>query len=329
MSTANAPNPMPQPMQAPSPTSPEPWYRPLSPYAKWGSLLLLFYLIGPVILYAKGTQKYAAGPSWQAEKRWAKVNGSTFLSLLWYVPIILFHAPLASFWTTLFITFAQWLHLPLLAWLGGTSLIPPLPSSTLLRWVLALPLAGLLAVCIEMMQPRTTWQTKRIVTPEEQHELDAIAATEEKKKVAQEKRKLRTAQQASTANNTTPPVQKQRKPRRPSKPKSSLIPPANSLWGNIDWSTVPETHPLKQAVREEAARLDAEQREEERKRWLAGQQASFQPTQPAPTAHQPLSPIIDSTLAPPDPPSPAPAPAPADAADDEYNWDEGEGSIQE
>jgi hypothetical protein len=318
-------------MQGPSPTSSEPWYRPLFPYAKWAGLLLLFYLIGPVILYAKNTQKYAAGPSWQAEKRWAKVNGSTFLSLLWYIPIILFHAPLASFWTTLFITFAQWLHLPLLAWLGGTSLIPPLPPSTLLRWVLALPLAGLLAVCIEMVQPQTTWQTKRIITPEEQHELDAIAAAQEKKKLAQEKRKLRTAQQtnASTANNTAPPVQKQRKPRQPTKPKSSLIPPSNSLWGNIDWSTVPETHPLKQAVREEAARLDTERREEERKRWLAQQQASFQSTPSVPPTPKPSSKIIDSTLASPVLPSPAPAPAPADTADDEYDWDEGEGSIQE
>ncbi len=186
MSTANAPHP-----QQPQQTLPEPpeWIKRMIPIEKAIGILLLLYLIGPpVILYAKGTQEHAAGLAWQAEKRWAQVNGSAFLSLLLYVPIALFHGPLASCWTTLFVTFAQWFHLPWLAWFGDTSILPPLPSSILLRWVLAFPLAGLLALLIEMARPRTTWETKRIVTPEEQQEVAAMQATEEKKQLAAEKR---------------------------------------------------------------------------------------------------------------------------------------------
>src|SRR5882672_5713170 len=97
MNTANTPHPQ---QQQPLPTLPEPpeWIKRMIPVEKVIGTVLLCYLIGPpVILYALVTQEYAAGPMWQAEKRWAQINGSAFLSLLWYVPIWLFHAPLASY----------------------------------------------------------------------------------------------------------------------------------------------------------------------------------------------------------------------------------------
>ncbi len=314
MSTANAPNPLQQPTL---PTEPEPsqrWYQPIIPSAKWASILFLFYLIGPVIVYAKGTQAYAAGPMWEAEKRWARINGSAFLSLLWYVPLAIFHTPLASFWSSTFITFAEWFHLPFLAWFGGTSLITPLPSSTLLRWLLSFPLAGLLTIFMEMVQPQTTWETKRVLTSDEQREVAAAVA-------AQEKKKIRAAQKLSTTSTSTAaPPAKKRKPRTPATSKDEKaprIPKADSLWGSIDWKTVPETHPLKQAARQEAQDLEAKRREKERSRWLAQQQASFP------------SPMVDSTLASPTKPASPPSASPATPrGKDEYNWDEGEGSIQ-
>jgi len=301
------------------------------PIEKAIGILLLLYLIGPpVILYAKGTQEHAAGLAWQAEKRWAQVNGSAFLSLLLYVPIALFHGPLASCWTTLFVTFAQWFHLPWLAWFGDTSILPPLPSSILLRWVLAFPLAGLLALLIEMARPRTTWETKRIVTPEEQQEVAAMQATEEKKQLAAEKRKqTRAAQQTNTAQpGVAPTPKKKRIPRVAAKPKDEQflrVPKDDSLWGSIDWSKIPETHPLKQEVNKEAARRDAQWRENERLHWLKQQVSSFT------TDNTPVPPskTIDSTLASPTEQaaaSPPKAAAPSDNSEgDLYNWDEGEG----
>lgn len=348
MSTPNTPDPMVE--QVWSPTTLLQWYKQLPRWLKRSLWLLLFYLFGPMISYAKGLQLDAAGPSWQAEKRWAQVKGGVLPWLLVYIPVIFFHTALASFWASIFTTLADWLHLPFLVWLGGTTLFPPVPSSTLLRWVLAYPLAGLLALSMEVVDPRTTWQSKRVITPEEQQELDVIAAAEEKKRLAQAKRKLK-ATQATTSTSadtnvalgtsTTPnptTLKKPKKPRTPARSKQApqpVIPPANSLWGQIDWNAVPNDHPLKQVVREEAERLEAQRREEERNRWLA-QQYAAQTTSPQ---SEKIS-IIDSTFALPAPSSPPTSPlAPADlsasthttgkADEQEYDWDEGDGSIQE
>ena len=320
MSPSNSPGSMAQQTLPINPPPPQAWYIQLLPYLKWVGILLLCYLIGPpVMMYALAMQEHAAGPSWQAEKRWAKVNGSAVLSLLWYVPIAFFHAPLASFWSSIFVFFANILHMPFLAWFGGTTIWPPLPSSLLLRWLLAFPLAGLLTIVIEAIKPQTTWETKRIVSPDEQLQLAAAVA-------AQEKKKTRAAQQSSTTQaNTTPPATKS-KPRTPAKPKGTQTthtPKADSLWGGIDWQSVPETDPLKQEARREAALLDAKRREEARARWLAEQQAAFSKTTDTPVAP---SSIVDSTLTPP------PAGSTASSSEDKedaYNWDEGEGSIQE
>lgn len=318
MSRTNAPNPL---QQQPLPLEPEPtasWYTPLLPFVKWIGILVLFYLFGPVIQYAKTTQEQAAGPLWQAEQRWARINGTTFFSLLWYVPIAIFHAPLAAFWSALFLTLAQWIHLPILAWVGGTSLLPPGPSSMLLRWLLSFPLAGLLTVLMEMVRPQTTWESQRVLTQEEHVQIATAAAAQERKKI-----------QATQRPPTPTPAPKKQKVSTPKQPNTNTIansinhqprtPGSDSLWGEIDWEKIPDTHPLKQAALQEARDLEATRREDARKQWLVQQQASF-------TSTGSPSSIVDSTLAPPEKPPAQPAAAPK--AEQDYNWDEGNGSIQ-
>jgi len=78
----------------------------------------------------------------------------------------------------------------------------------------------------------------------------------------------------------------------PSAPQPPVIPAADSLWGTIDWSKVPDTHPVKVAAMQEA----------ERNRRLAEQTAKQSQT----------------------PPLPAPA-----QADDKYDWNQGEGPVKE
>lgn len=294
------------------PIAPDLWQKRLLTAARWIGLLLLFYLLGPVVMLAKITQEEAAYQMWRAQERWAQVSGSGIASLLCYVPIVLFHGPLATFWATSFVALAQGLHLPALVWLADTSLWPPVPSSTLLRWFLAYPLSGLLALFIEAVQPRTVWETKRVLTTEEQQTVKAIA---------QEQRRLKAAQQANiAAQKTTAAARKPRKPRastRPQQKQPAPPPPSNSLWGRINWSAVPETHPLKAAVREEVARRAAPPQEEERHRLMAEQQAA--------RTHYPSSPqIIDAMPA-------HPTPRSASLLEEEapaYNWDEGEGRVQ-
>lgn len=231
---------------------------------------------------------------WHADKRWSTVWGSALSSLLWYVPAVFLHTPLAAFWSFLFATFAHWLHLPVLALLGGTSIWQPTPMSMLLRWLLALPLSPLLACVLESIQPKTTWEVRRVVTPDEQLELAAATAAEEKKKI-------RATQKRGTTRLPTP-----RRPRSstgqammPSAPQPPVIPAADSLWGTIDWSKVPDTHPVKVAAMQEA----------EHNRRLAEQTAKQSQTPPPPA-------------------SPAQPPAPAQA-DDKYDWNQGEGPVKE
>jgi hypothetical protein len=312
--TPDPQNPLAQQQMWEPGSTPSQSHKQLPSPVKWGLQLLLFYLIGPVLLFAEGIQEDAAGPMWQAEKRWANVNGSAFLWLLFYIPIAIFHAPLAAFWTSIFITFAQWFHLPVLAWLGGTSIVPPLPSGTLLRWFLSFPLAGLLAIIRETLYPQTTWETKRVLTSDEQVEVAAAITARAKKKIA-------ATQKTSTVAAT--PAPKKPKPRTPAKPKTvqhPIVPKADSLWGSIDWKSVADTHPVKQAALQEARDLEAKQQEDKRSQWLAQQRASLQMPQSPP--------IVDSTLASPTPAPSSPSAQTATPEEKEYNWDEGNGSIQ-
>lgn len=134
---------------------------------RWLEILALLYLLGPVMFLARSMQNEASAQVWQAERRWARVHGAAFLSLLWYAPLLLFHAPLTSFWTSSFASLAHLLHLPFLVLLGSATMVPPTPMNLLLRWVLAVPLAPLCATVLELLHPRTAWEVRRVLTPEE------------------------------------------------------------------------------------------------------------------------------------------------------------------
>lgn len=327
MNTINVPDHVPDQMQTTPLDSSQKSHQRLLSCAKWAGLLALLYLIGPfTLLYAVGIHTSITGSAWQVAKRWARMNGVALLSLLWYLPIIVFHASLGSLWTSLFTIIAGSAHLPILIWFGGITIFPPVPSSTLLRWLLAFPLAGLLTNLLEAVQPRTIWETKRIITPEEQGVLAAAQATKEKKKIAQEQRKLKAEQKASsTSTKAATSASPQQRPRTKAVPKEKQqqSPKADSLWGNIDWKTVPDSHPLKQMIRYEAEQLEAKQQEENRNRWLTQQASLLRPTN--------TSPIIDSTLTSHTEPLSLPPAKSGPSPDDEdgYDWNQGEGPIQE
>jgi len=75
----------------------------------------------------------------------------------------------------------------------------------------------------------------------------------------------------------------------------------------VDWSQVPDNHPLKQAAIEEAERQVAERRNAERTRSVLHQMAQQQATTP------PGRGATNKSVAPPETPA--------------YNWDEGEGTV--
>ena len=277
-------------------------------FAKRAGFLLLFYLLGPVILLGPDTQRKAGGRVWQAGERWGHVSCSAYLSLLWYVPVLVFHSALAGFWVSIFGGLAALLHLPFLSILGGTDFWLPVPSSMLLRWVLALPLTAWIALLLEEIRPQTTWQARRVVSPDEQLHLAAEQEALEKKRQAALSRRTSRAQLVASKR----PVSTSNRP-RPStggatKPTTPQAKPAASLWDQIDWSQVPDDHPLKQAAFEEAERQKASRGNAERTRSVLSQVASQEAQTP---------PGQGATNEPATPSAPA------------YNWDEGEGTVTE
>ena len=275
--------------------------------ASWTGLLALFYLLGPVVFLGRDAQRQAGGRVWQAGERWAHVSCSAYLSLLWYVPVVVFHSALAGFWVSIFGDLAMLLHFPLLRWLGDTAIFLPVPSSMLLRWVLALPLTSWIALLLEEIRPQTTWVAKRVVSPDEQLHLAAEQAAEEKKRQAALARRSRaqltaSKKAASTSNRPRPSTAGATKPATPA------AKPTTSLWDQVDWSQVPDDHPLKQAALEEAERQAAARRNAERTRSVLSQMASQEATT---TQGQ------GATNERAEPKAPA------------YNWDEGEGTVTE
>lgn len=272
-------------------------------FAKWAGILALFYLLGPVIFLGRSTQLEAGGRVWQAEERWAHISGSTIFSLIWYVPILIFHSALAGFWISLFAGLALLLHLPFIRELGGTAFWLPLPSSMLLRWVLALPLTSWIALLLERIQPHTTWEAKRVVSPDEQMQLAASQA-------AEEQRLARRSSRAQLTASKKPVPTKRSSPSRTAQASQPTRLPAShtgSLWDQVDWSQVPDDHPLKQAAIEEAERQAAERRNAERTRSVLHQVAQQQATTP------PSRGTTNTSVTPPETPA--------------YNWDEGEGTV--
>jgi len=305
---ADPPNRLSQATPLPSPTSSHGRARWIT-FAKWAGILTLFYLLGPVIFIARGTQLEAGGRAWHAEERWSRIFGSAVLSLLCYIPLLVFSSALAGFWASVFGGLALFLHLPFIRGLGGTSFWLPIPSSMLLRWVLALPLTSWIAFLLEAIQPHTTWEAKRVVSPDEQVQLAAAQAAEEKKRQAALAR--RTSRAQLTASKKTAPTggRSRASTGEATGPATPAAKHTASLWDQIDWSQVPDTHPLKKAALEEAERQAAERRNAERTRSVLGQMAQQQEAA--------TSPPKGTTNVSPAPSAPAPS----------YNWDEGEGTV--
>ncbi len=304
---ANPPNRLSQATPLPSPAASHGRARWVT-FAKWAGILTLVYLFGPIIFIARGTQLEAGERPWHAEERWSRVFGSAILSLFCYIPVLVFASALAGFWASVFGGFADWLHLPFIRGMGGTAFWLPIPSSMLLRWLLALPLTSWIALLLEAIQPHTTWEAKRVLSPDEQVQLAAAQAAEEKKRQAALARQTSRAQltaskrPVSTGGRSRPSTGEATKPTTPAAKHTA------SLWDQIDWSQVPDDHPLKKAALEEAERQAAERKSVERTRSVLGQIAR----QEAAASRTPGSTNI----------SPVPeAPAPS------YNWDEGEGTV--
>jgi hypothetical protein len=269
------------------------------PHTKRIGFVLLFYLFGPMILRVRHIWRKATGPSWHAEIRWERTLGSALLSLLWYVPIVLLASPLGSFWVSIFVTLARWFHFAQFALLGGTDFYLPVPGSLLLRWLLAYPLSGIVACGLEMFWPRTTWQSKRVITADEQFQLT--------QQVAAEKKRLKAPHSPSTEDGM---AKKKRQPRAKVQPRQMVpvTPPTDSLWGQINWSAVPDSDPLKREAL--AARTEQQQA-------IRNQQQQTMPYK------NPQTPKRSEQRTPPQIIDAKPAPPTT------YNWDEGEGSIQE
>jgi len=180
-------------------------------------VFILGYLAGPTVLLSWRIKERAACSIWDADERQRSMRGSVLLYLLFYIPIFLFRSQIAQLWTFIFSHLSLWLHLPLSAWVGLASIWPPTISTTLYRWLLALPLAYLLAYILQLIDElvgKTRREPVRVLLPEELAQLSSTGT-----------------KQKSETN-------------RPHRSPS----PSMSLWEQVDWNQVPNSDPLKQTV---------------------------------------------------------------------------------
>ena len=161
---------------------------------------LLLWLVGPVIFPCLLIRKWAASPIWDAKDRWTSVKGTAFLSLFCYLPAILFHQQLTSFWS----------HVPTL---GEASIIPPTFDNMLFRWAMALPMVSLLAWIVEVISPKTVWHPRRVLLPVEQ----ALVASTQPKDSKQTRRK---ATQQHAASNGSVDVANKKSSEQTSRPST-------------------------------------------------------------------------------------------------------------
>jgi hypothetical protein len=171
--------------------------------AQWIGMFTLLYLFGPVIFFARALQREASAQIWQSSYRWAIVRRTSFLSLLWYIPLIMYHALLTELRSALFMALSHVLHFPALAKFAAITLFPPTPMNMLLRWFLALPLASLLACVFELTQPLTIKSFRRVLTPEEQAQLASLRAKQTEKTMPTKKAVKPSEAQSSSARSSS------------------------------------------------------------------------------------------------------------------------------
>lgn len=225
--------------------------------------LALLYLAGPAPFRAVTLRKtIAAGQPYHAERRWEEHTAvAVLLPLVLYGSLWYLHTPFTLAWSGLFTTVAGWIHVPLFAQLGAVSLFPPTPGNLLFRWLLALPLTPLIARLLEQRAPLTQWETRRVITPEDQQAHQAVIAAEEeeRKAIAETKRAEREALKAEKEARAS-----RTRVKPPDKPKTPYIPSKTSLWGQVDWSKVDDNHPLKQQTLAAAQEVQLARYEKER-----------------------------------------------------------------
>lgn len=213
--------------------------------------VLLFWLIGPVLFPTLLIRKWAAAPIWDAKERWASVKGSAFLSLLCYLPAILFHQQLTSLWS----------HVPAL---GEASIFPPTFGNMLFRWVMALPLVHVFVCFVEVISPKTVWLPRRVLLPGEQV---LVASTQPK---GSNKTRRKTTQQHTARNGSALNANEK------TSEQTSSVPTRSSQKGSVNakppgiptretkprkkrdsrtlWQQLPDDHPWKQEAKREAMR---------------------------------------------------------------------------
>lgn len=135
-------------------------------------ILAFFALVtvfGPVaLLLAWGIQRWAASETWNARDRWASIGSFAWVGGLVALLLLIgstFPIPiLSSFLSSI------WHHLPL----PGTE--QTALSAFAARWFLAVFLTPLLAIGLELMNPRTRWSPRRTLTDAERAQVEAAQA---------------------------------------------------------------------------------------------------------------------------------------------------------
>lgn len=295
--------------------------------SRWGTIckrigqLVLWYLFGPTPFLALKIKEEAVALTWDARERQTSLKGSAFLHPLLYIPLFLLRSQIAWLWTGLFSLPAHWIHLPVLAaWLGQAAIWPLTPSTMLYRWALALPLIQCLAWVLSRVQKQkgSAATPRRVLLPEELASLPRprTPATTKRKGTPSSTVQLTASSSAARTRRrtSTGEVRKARKVPEAEVAPTPIVPPADSLWGQVKWDQVPNTHPLKQAALQEAEQLrvspGASGRNSQRAKRATPMLVTAQPTRTT---------------------SPAPPKKPPDSLvedEDGYDWHHGEGSLK-
>ncbi len=226
----------------------------------WKYLLVGIVLVclgGPLLLVAYAIQYWAAAAyktpvrrRWDWKDRWASVRAVAFFSRFFYLLLILlFILPLITLQHTVILAF---LHIPTLR----LSLLWPPSSDTLWKlWLLAQPLAPALALVLEHDTPKS--HPQQLIRVQLPGEVPPPPQPPPPPAPKPKPKRRSTTSRTKKASSSTPDPESSTTARQ-----DDAIPPARpgqtSLWGQIDWNTVPDNNPLKQQA------LEADQEQKER-----------------------------------------------------------------
>jgi hypothetical protein len=286
-------------------------------------LLLLWYLFGPTPCIALDIMQETVAPTWDARERQTGLKGTAFLYLPLYIPLILLRGQMAWLWTGFFFLLGHLIHLPdLAAWIGQAAIWPLTPSTMFYRWALALPLIQCLAwilYCVQTKKGSAPPTPRRVLLPEELAQISRPRTPAPAKK--HKSTTSSTAMLTASSSTARPPRRtstgeglKARKTVEAEAVTRPIVPPADSLWGQVKWDQVPDTHPVKQAALQEAEQLrvapGTSGRGGQRAKRATPMLVTAQPTRATP---------------------PAPSKKPSDSVvedEDGYDWHHGEGSLK-